>query len=242
MDGSNEEYKSSTHPTIFHELLNCELGPEEKTLDRLTAEGQTVVAAGSLTTAQYLQVTFFHLLSNPEILRRLKSELAVTVPNPDSIPPSQKLEQLPYLSAVICEGFRISLGTLARLTRVAPDRDLVFNEWTIPAGTPIGMSSTANHTNPELFPDPQRFDPERWLNGSTRDRSKEKYLVNFSKGTRACLGINLAQAEIHLTIASVVRRFELELFETTRDDVEIEHDFFNPFPRLDSKGVQVLVN
>jgi cytochrome P450 len=66
-------------------------------------------------------------------------------------------------------------------------------------------------------------------------------LVNFSRGTRACLGINLAYAEIYLTLAAVFRRFDLELFETTREDVDIVHDFFSPSARLDSKGVRVLV-
>ena len=57
-----------------------------------------------------------------------------------------------------------------------------------------------------------------------------------------CLGMNLAYAEIHLTLAAVFRRFDLELFETTREeDVDIAHDFFNPSAKVDSKGVRVLV-
>jgi len=51
-----------------------------------------------------------------------------------------------------------------------------------------------------------------------------------------CLGINLAYAEIYLTLAAVFQRFDLELVETTREDVDIVHDFFHPSPRLDSKG------
>jgi cytochrome P450 len=241
MDGRNEEYKTSSHPTIFHELLNCDLGPEEKTLSRVASEGETVVGAGTITTAHYLEITIFHILSNPEILKKLKTELAIAAPNPDSMLPFLQLEQLPYLSAVVCEGFRVSYGVSSRLTRIAPDHDLVFNEWTIPAGTPVAMTSLFIHNDTKLFPNPHDFKPERWLNGGVRDHRLEKYLVNFSKGTRSCVGQNLAVAEIYLTVASIFRRFELELFETTREDVDIMHDFFNPYPRLDSKGVRVLV-
>ena len=64
----------------------------------------------------------------------------------------------------------------------------------------------------------------------------------FSKGTRACLGMNLALAEIYMTLASVFRRFEMELWETSRErDVDVKYDFVSPFPSLDSPGVRVLI-
>jgi hypothetical protein len=52
---------------------------------------------------------------------------------------------------------------------------------------------------------------------------------------------SLAKAELYLVIASIFRKFEdMELFETTRKDVDMKHDFFIPFPDLSSKGVRVL--
>ena len=51
----------------------------------------------------------------------------------------------------------------------------------------------------------------------------------------------MAYAELYLTIARVFRRFELELFETTIEDIKMKHDFFAPVPRLDSKGVRIRV-
>ena len=52
---------------------------------------------------------------------------------------------------------------------------------------------------------------------------------------------SLAYAELYLTIAKVFRQFELELFETSINDIKMAHDFFSPVPRLDSKGVRVRV-
>jgi cytochrome P450 len=65
--------------------------------------------------------------------------------------------------------------------------------------------------------------------------------VDFSRGTRSCLGVYLAQAGIYLTLAAVFRRFDFELFQTDRSDVDVAHDFFTPSPKLDSKGPRVLV-
>ncbi len=55
---------------------------------------------------------------------------------------------------------------------------------------------------------------------------------------------SLAYAEFYLTAAALFapRRFDLTLFETTIDDVEMVHDYLNPFPRQDSKGIRILVN
>ena len=56
-----------------------------------------------------------------------------------------------------------------------------------------------------------------------------------------CLGIHLAYAELYLTLAHVFRRYDLELFGTGRDDVDAKHDFMVPSPKLDSKGLRVVV-
>ena len=68
--------------------------------------------------------------------------------------------------------------------------------------------------------------------------------MSFSKGSRQCAGLNLAYAELYLGLAAVFApgRFEWELYETGREDVELRHDFLNTSPRLDSKGIRVVVN
>jgi hypothetical protein len=52
---------------------------------------------------------------------------------------------------------------------------------------------------------------------------------------------SLAYAELYLTVAGIFRQYELELFETSVEDIKMAHDFFSPVPRLDSKGVRVRV-
>lgn len=121
----------------------------------------------------------------------------------------------------------------------------------------MSMTSIFMHMNPEIFPRPKEFEPERWLDSSSSSSADSSgaspsgakkhlsnYLVNFSKGTRGCLGQHLASAEIHLTLAAIFsgKRFELELYQTTREDVDVEHDFFNPQPKRGAVGVRVFVN
>ena len=103
--------------------------------------------------------------------------------------------------------------------------------------------------NPTIFPSPETFLPERWLSqpasskpNNTNSNPLKRYLVPFTRGPRQCLGMDLAYAEMYLTAAIILRRFPLtELYNTGKRDVDIAHDFFNPYPNLDSEGVKVLV-
>lgn len=239
-----EERGSDQHPTIFHSLRDDpNLPPSEKSLSRLVAEAQGLVGAGTLTTAHMLSITSYHVLANPPVLSRLMAELEEAIPGIATTPSLQDLEHLPYLSAVICEGFRVSYGTVHRLQRVHPDKSLTFRDWVIPPGTPVGMSPQDLHDDPNIFPEPRNFDPSRWM-GSDKGE-KLKYLFHFGKGTRQCVGMNLAQAEIHLALATVFRRLgtRMQLYDTDRErDVDVKHDFFVTSPSLQSRGVRVTLS
>ena len=183
-----KKYEEKEHPTIFYEIIHSDLPPAEKEPERLKWEAAAILGAGAVTTAWTLTVAMYHLTVEPQKLKRLREEIKPIMPDPDNPAKLQQLEKLPYLTAVIMESLRLSNGISTRLARVAPDRSLHFRDWEIPKGTPVGMTSTLIHQNPEIFEQPLEFVPERWLNSQDRERL-ERYLVPFSKGTRQCAGI-----------------------------------------------------
>lgn len=81
----------------------------------------------------------------------------------------------------------MSYGVTHRLQRISPDLALPYKEWTIPVGTPAGMTTLLLHKNPDNFPSPRTFDPNRWLQPSTNRLSK--YMVAFSKDSQQCVGM-----------------------------------------------------
>lgn len=241
MTGHSIEGKVSDHPTIFHELLQPgSLPAEEQTVDHLVGEAQAIVAAGQVTTTHYLNTTAYHVLAQPTIVGRLKAELKQAMPE-GNLPGLQALEQLPYLSAIVLEGYRVSYGVTHRLQRISPDEALIYGPYVIPPGTPMSMTSIFIHDNERIFSDPKSFNPERWLEPGAKEKLS-KYLVNFSGGTRGCLGQYLASAEIYLTLAAIFSRFDFEIYKTTREDIDVAHDFFNPQPKKGSVGLQAIVN
>lgn len=248
-----------SHPTIFHEMLTSKLlPPEEKTARRLAQEGQILVQGGTLTTSWTLALTTFHLLHRPSALRRLRDELVAAMPDADAPAPAlADLENLPYLRGVVKEGLRLALGTSSRLARTAPDETLVFRNaesratWAIPPGTAVGMSTYLTQTSAAVYADPRAFRPERWL-GAAGDRL-DRYLTVFGAGTRVCLGMALAHAELHLALAKVFRRWggagdhregdigAMRVYATTPRDCEMAADYFIPIPYKGSKGIRVVM-
>ena len=239
---------TTSQQTIFDDLINSTLPPSEKSLSRLSQESQIIVGAALDTTAHALNVTLFHLLANPSTLHKLRLELAAAIPDPHSHPPLPELESLPYFSAAINEGLRLSYGISTRNARLA-HAPLQYKSHLIPARTPVGMSAPLTHHDNSIFPDSHSFTPERWLSpdgkrlqGKTPDgRPLDRFLVAFGRGARQCVGINLARAEMYIALAAVLRRFELELWECGRADVDLVHDLFLPGMERGRKGVRVLV-
>lgn len=102
------------------------------------------------------------------------------------------------------------------------------------------MSSLFMHEHPSIFPSPRTFDPSRFL--GPEGVVRKRYLVPYSKGTRNCIGQNLAQAEIYMALAAVFRRFDFEVYGTEREaDIDVAYDFITPKPRKGSQGLRVLV-
>ena len=124
--------------TVFDEILDSNLPDFEKRPQRLLEDAQNIAIAGTETTAWSLSVIQYHLLNNPSILRKLKAELEVAMPDLEAPVYIKEVEQLPYLSAIILEGLRIGMGTSNRQFRIAPDEVLRLDDgrtdWLIPKG------------------------------------------------------------------------------------------------------------
>ncbi|PIA91898.1 Trichodiene oxygenase [Cercospora beticola] len=225
--------------TVFEQLLSSDLPEKEKSYDRLWQEASSLMGAGTETVANMLSYTFVQLLSNPTSLSKLREELESRIldPSPASLPSWTELEQFPYLSAVICEGLRMSTSVVHRMLRVLPAETEVCG-YVLPKGTVVGMSIPILHHDATVWPDPYKWMPERFLGPEGKGK---KDIYSFSKGPRACTGIYFAYAQLYLTLAAVVRQFRLELYETTIRAVEPYYDGVVALTRHDSKGARVVV-
>ncbi|GLA87703.1 hypothetical protein AtubIFM56815_002132 [Aspergillus tubingensis] len=233
--------------TVFFEMLHsAELANrvEETSFPRLRDEGVGIVGAGIETTKMANLVTVYHILANPPILARLQAELTAAMPDPAQPLPLNELERLPYLSACIQEGIRLSYGVTMRSQRIARDGPIQYKNWTIPPHVMVSMDTYHTHNDEAIFPDSTSYRPERWLGnprGPDGQKSLTRYLTAFGRGTRMCIGFNLAYALMTIMLAGLFRRLDFELYETTRRDVDCYRDMVGMDVAPGSKGVRLQV-
>lgn len=177
----------AANDTMLHAIVYSDLPPAEKSFERVFEEVATVTGAAFETTASALRLILYHVYTNDNILGRLRDEIASISPESSKPVSLKELEQLPYLTAVITEGMRLSPAVASRAARVT-DKDLFYDNWRIPAGTPVGMTMLLMHTDEKLYPDPMRFNPDRWLSSVAGAATTSKY-APFGRGTRICLGM-----------------------------------------------------
>ncbi|KAF2469194.1 cytochrome P450 [Lindgomyces ingoldianus] len=228
-EGKIDVRNTEKQKTIFGEILDADLPREEKSRQRLKGSAREVIGAGTVTTANALAYAVYYIIATPGVIDKLYAEIINAFPNATEIPSCKNLENLPYLITVLHETLRFSCGICTRLPRLAHE-PLFYSgtfkgkhyDITIPPNTAIGMSAQLVHSNPDIFPEPEKFRPERWLDEKgKRHKELDGYLLAFSKGTRQCLGINLAWGEMHMALATFVQRFgkRVELFETGPEEV-----------------------
>ncbi|KAK4544900.1 hypothetical protein LTR36_003804 [Oleoguttula mirabilis] len=236
-----EQGKSLGRQNIFTTLLDEENKPDAyqiPTTWQLKDEAYSVLVAAADTTGNAMTVAAFNVLNNGDIYRKLVAELEAAFPDLNADLPFVELEKLPYLTGVIKEGLRLSFGVIGRLPRVVPAPGATFNDHFLPSGTIVSMSSWMMHRDTSVFgPDPMKFAPERWTGSIDEVRRLDANMVPFGRGTRQCVGMPLAYAELYVTLGSLFRRFPkgLKVWRTTEEIMQDYEDFFSSYHPDSSK-------
>ena len=190
---------------MFMNAVDEETG--ERMSDRqLRDETVTMFVAGHETTATALTWTFYALDRHPDVEARLHAEIdPVLAARPPAL---ADLEKLPYARMVIEETMRL-YPTVAMISRQAAVDDEIEGV-PVPRGTVVNLNIWLAHRDPEIWPDPERFDPERFDPARRRSRPKHAYFP-FGSGPRVCIGNNFALMEAQLILAAVARRWRLRV-------------------------------
>ncbi|KAL7916625.1 cytochrome P450 [Trichoderma velutinum] len=187
------------------------------------------IAAGSDTTASAIRSTMLELCANPEILRKLRREIAAANIAGDVITDGEA-KVLPYLQAVIKEGFRIFPPIAGLMSKEVPPEGDTWNGVFIPGGTRVGYSIWAITRRQDIWgEDALKFRPERWLNISP-DKLKEMEStldLIFSYGRWLCLGKVIALIELNKVFVELIRRFDFTLCDPNKPYKIFNHGVFS---------------
>ena len=179
---------------------------EGMTDQHLRDEVMTMLLAGHETTSLALSWTYYLLSQHPEVERRIADEVDAVIGG--ARPGFAHLEGLRYTRMAIEESLRLYPPAWG-FSRRALDADEIGG-YRIAKGSLAFVIPFVVHRRPKLWPDPERFDPERFSPGNEAARPRFAY-IPFGGGPRGCIGNQFAMVEAQLIVASIAQRYRIEL-------------------------------
>ena len=169
--------------------------------------------AGHETTSHALSWTLMLLAQHPEVFKRVCAEIRKELSGtPGEVPTPESLNRLEYLDRVIAESLR--LFPIVPLGARIASEDLEIDGQPIVRKTRLVIPFSVLHHDASVFPNPERFDPDRWLG---TDPPPYSYLP-FSSGLHMCIGVPFAKQSMRITLAMLLARYSLQLVQDSRID------------------------
>jgi cytochrome P450 len=192
-----------------------ESGTERMSDADLRDEVMTLFLAGHETLATAMSWTWMLLHQHPEVAARVRAEARAVLGG--RAPTFEELPRLVYTGQVIDEVMRLYPPVwIVERQALADDR---LGPWRVPAGTIVSVPPWVMHRHPGLWPDPLRFDPDRFAPERAEGRPKHAYLP-FGAGPRICIGNHFALMEAKIILATVIQRHAVEVLRPERIELD----------------------
>lgn len=192
----------ATEPVVYTQLSRGLEKNQDQRPRQLAIASEILdhVIAGHETSGITFTYIMWQLSQHPKIQEQLRQEVLTLSPNlrwhPSSVLPSpQAIDSLPVLDAVVRETLRLHAAAAGPQARISPSSGVpaVIEGYTIPPGVMVSSSAHTLHRNPEIFPHPTKWLPERWLDAKPdKIRDMRRMFWAFGSGGKMCLGSNFA--------------------------------------------------
>ncbi|XP_058236763.1 cytochrome P450 3A27-like isoform X4 [Hemibagrus wyckioides] len=188
----------------------------------ILSQSMTLIFAGYETSSSTLSFLFYNLASNPEAMKKLQKEIDETFPNKAEVD-YDTVMNMDYLDATLNESMRL-YPVLFRLERICK-KTVEINGLTIPKDTVVLIPTYTLHRDPEFWPDPETFNPERFTKENKESIEQYAYMP-FGLGPRNCIGMRFALVAMKLAVVEILQRFDISLSEETKVPLKMNNSGF----------------
>ncbi|KAH9417630.1 Cytochrome P450 3A4 [Dermatophagoides pteronyssinus] len=214
---NQDEEEIQQEKKIFQEIIGSKFLNEEE----IIAQSMIFLLAGYETTASTLTFCIYELAKHPEVQNKLYDEIKTIGDSLDL----NNLMKLPYLDAVISETLRKHPPALALGREAMEEYHIPEYNFTIEKNQALIIPVYAIHHDPQYYPDPETFNPDRFLPENRQNIIPYTYLP-FGGGPRNCIGMRFALSEAKLGLANILKNFIIVSTDKTCDKLNVEKSFF----------------
>nr|CAD7579312.1 unnamed protein product [Timema californicum] len=204
---------------LLDRMLDISEEHQEFDEDAIVHEVCTFMLAGQESVATALAFLLILLAKHPDVLTKVRQEAEEILGDSKRAPTLVELQDMKYLEQCIKETLRLypSIPVLGRKL----SEDVVMGKHTLPAGCNVLIAPYATHRIPDLYPDPEKFDPDRFLPEKIQERHPYAYIA-FSSGPRNCIGYKFAILELKTLASALVRKYDMTVVPG-KEDINIAY-------------------
>ncbi|KAK2565310.1 Lithocholate 6-beta-hydroxylase [Acropora cervicornis] len=206
-------------------MLDAKEGTGSEKIDNEDIQAQTLVflLAGYETSSTTLGFASYHLALDTQVQDKLRDEIDRLWPEDEETPSYDVLHKMDYLDMVINEALRMYPPGLQRDC----NEGCTVKGVNIPKGMPIMIPVYAIHHDPKVWPEPEKFNPERFTEAEKGNRHPYTFMP-FGYGPRNCVGMRFALLELKLTLVKLLKKYKLERTEKTAVSSFVYMTFYEP--------------
>ncbi|XP_059488820.1 cytochrome P450 6k1-like [Neocloeon triangulifer] len=207
-----------------------ESGKLDFTHDVLTAQAVGFFGDGFETSSTALGFAIFEIAYHQDVQDRVREEIEDVLEKHGGKLCYEAIQEMPYLDRVISETLRM-YPPAGAINRLCTQRyQIPGSDLKIEVGTTVSVPVYALQHDPKYWPEPERFDPDRFTEENKKDRVPYTFLP-FSEGPRICIGMRFAQTQIKAALVTIVKNFNLKPTGQTEYPVELDPNFFLIHPK-----------
>lgn len=205
---------------IFREIIGSKYLNEEE----IIAQSMVFLLAGYETTASTLTFCMYELAKHPNIQNKLYDEIKTIIDRGETLD-FNNIMKLPYLDAVISETLRKHPPALLLSREAMEEYHIPEYKYTLEKDEAITIPVYAIHHDPEYYPNPETFNPDRFMPENRHNIVPYTYLP-FGGGPRNCIGMRFALSEAKLGLANLLKNFIIIATDKTCDRLQVEKSLF----------------